>query len=564
MDPTSNTREHDGAAVVVGESAVHRGADDAPSDGSVAVVEDPPCGAAAVVPPSSAGGVALDELVCPTCGKVFRGSKRHGGLQSNYNRHLLTHSGDRPYPCTMCDVSFTTSTNLRRHEAKRHPPAPKEGDADITTPQLPLLLLPDDGDANDNPSRLMIPAPPAAAAPPAAVMYPCRNGCGREFSWRATRTIHERRCRELLNSNHHGDEDEGEGTRSTFPPVLPSFAVVPPSTTITINELDGNRRMSSTPMSSTVASSSSRQKQHKAAAVRGVETIECPDCGAAVVSRSKLTRHAMYHCPFRLDDGHGGCDDDDDDVAVADCDEGGSSRYDESVRDALLRSVAAQQAAATDSSENEEQGRCGVGCGADAPASFPHRRGRQHFPCPFCDGMFRNMRLLRHHIGRRHKEEKHDQGEGLQGNGLLAPPPLLFRPLQPLSFQRPSASSGAARRAGGLSLKRPRSPDASASGATTVPPPATSPQSTTDIGASVSAPAVAAPHIGAANRLVANTSLEREDLSEGSPSQWRLTTGHMTPSPLLPPLVTPPPSVKNPRVGGGYESEADGPSEFRL
>jgi predicted RNA-binding Zn-ribbon protein involved in translation (DUF1610 family) len=554
MDPTSNTREHDGAAVLPEESAVLRGA---PGDGSAAatIVDDEPSGAAAVVPPSSAGVIALDELVCPTCGKIFRGSKRHGGLQSNYNRHLLTHSGDRPYPCAMCDLSFTTSSNLRRHEAKRHPPAHNEaGDAAITAPpQLPLLLMSDDeGDANDHHSCLTILAAPAAAPP--AVMYPCRNGCGREFSWRATRTIHERRCRELLNNNNHGDEEEGEeGPRSTFPPVLPSFAVVPPfSDTTTVND---------TPLSSTVASSSSRQKQHKAAAVRGVETIECPDCGAAVVSRSKLTRHAMYHCPFRLDDGHGGCDDD---VAVDDYDEGGGSRYDESVRDALLRSVAAQQTAATDSSENEEQGRCGVGCGADA-ASFPHRRRRQHFPCPFCDGMFRNMRLLRHHIGRRHKEVKNDQGEELQGNGLLAPPPLLFRPLQPLSFQRPSTSSSAARRAGGLSLKRPRSPDASASSATTAPP-ATSPQSTTNIGASVSAPAVATPGIGATNRLVANTSLEGGDLSDGSPSQWRLTTGHMTPSPLLPPLVTPPPSVNNPGVGGGggYESEADGPSEFRL
>lgn len=71
-----------------------------------------------------------DTLTCPTCGKLFVGNISSGGLRSNYNRHLLTHAGgvgngtsteSRPYKCTGCDLTFTTSSNLKRHVQRRHP-----------------------------------------------------------------------------------------------------------------------------------------------------------------------------------------------------------------------------------------------------------------------------------------------------------------------------------------------------------------------------------------------------------------------------------------------------------
>lgn len=59
-------------------------------------------------------------LECPTCGKAFRGDSSRSGVQSNYRRHLLTHSQVRPYVCRCCAAGYTTSTNLRRHMKSAH------------------------------------------------------------------------------------------------------------------------------------------------------------------------------------------------------------------------------------------------------------------------------------------------------------------------------------------------------------------------------------------------------------------------------------------------------------
>lgn len=58
-------------------------------------------------------------LQCPICGKRFEGL-RSSGMRSNYQRHLLVHSGERPYACLDCPASFTTSQNLKRHVAAKH------------------------------------------------------------------------------------------------------------------------------------------------------------------------------------------------------------------------------------------------------------------------------------------------------------------------------------------------------------------------------------------------------------------------------------------------------------
>ncbi|KAG5501964.1 hypothetical protein JKF63_04234 [Porcisia hertigi] len=60
-------------------------------------------------------------LVCPDCGKAFTGNSSTSGVRSNYRRHLLTHTGERPFPCSYCHQRFTTKPNLRRHVRSLHP-----------------------------------------------------------------------------------------------------------------------------------------------------------------------------------------------------------------------------------------------------------------------------------------------------------------------------------------------------------------------------------------------------------------------------------------------------------
>ncbi|KAG9334588.1 hypothetical protein JZ751_007409 [Albula glossodonta] len=47
-------------------------------------------------------------LSCPHCSRSFKG-------QSNYQRHLLVHTGECPHRCPVCDRGFSQAANLQRH-----------------------------------------------------------------------------------------------------------------------------------------------------------------------------------------------------------------------------------------------------------------------------------------------------------------------------------------------------------------------------------------------------------------------------------------------------------------
>ncbi|KAK8386800.1 hypothetical protein O3P69_017911 [Scylla paramamosain] len=55
-------------------------------------------------------------LNCPACGKVFAGTKRRYHLE----RHLITHTGERPFPCPHCPYRANVRENLARHVRHRH------------------------------------------------------------------------------------------------------------------------------------------------------------------------------------------------------------------------------------------------------------------------------------------------------------------------------------------------------------------------------------------------------------------------------------------------------------
>ncbi|CAJ1989770.1 hypothetical protein conserved [Leishmania donovani] len=113
-------------------------------------------------------------LVCPHCAKEFTGNSSTSGVRSNYRRHLLTHTGERPFPCSYCHQRFTTKPNLRRHVRLVHPlqatpstqvrhPDGREAAEDVAAaapPPLPEMHLPPATTANV--------APPASAGSTAA------------------------------------------------------------------------------------------------------------------------------------------------------------------------------------------------------------------------------------------------------------------------------------------------------------------------------------------------------------------------------------------------------------
>ena len=58
------------------------------------------------------GGV----LVCPVCGKTAQGRNR----RQNMDNHMLTHTGERPFQCTLCTYRASQQGNLKRHVRTVH------------------------------------------------------------------------------------------------------------------------------------------------------------------------------------------------------------------------------------------------------------------------------------------------------------------------------------------------------------------------------------------------------------------------------------------------------------
>ncbi|XP_029109569.1 ras-responsive element-binding protein 1 isoform X2 [Scleropages formosus] len=56
---------------------------------------------------------SLQKMTCPYCPRVFPWA-------SSLQRHMLTHTGQKPYPCPQCDAFFSTKSNCERHLLRKH------------------------------------------------------------------------------------------------------------------------------------------------------------------------------------------------------------------------------------------------------------------------------------------------------------------------------------------------------------------------------------------------------------------------------------------------------------
>ncbi|XP_008116157.2 ras-responsive element-binding protein 1 isoform X1 [Anolis carolinensis] len=55
----------------------------------------------------------VQKIRCPHCPSVFPWA-------SSLQRHMLTHTGQKPHPCQKCDAFFSTKSNCERHLLRRH------------------------------------------------------------------------------------------------------------------------------------------------------------------------------------------------------------------------------------------------------------------------------------------------------------------------------------------------------------------------------------------------------------------------------------------------------------
>ncbi|KAM4705041.1 ras-responsive element-binding protein 1 [Rhinophrynus dorsalis] len=56
---------------------------------------------------------SLQKITCPYCPRVFPWA-------SSLQRHMLTHTGQKPFPCAKCDAYFSTKSNCERHLLRKH------------------------------------------------------------------------------------------------------------------------------------------------------------------------------------------------------------------------------------------------------------------------------------------------------------------------------------------------------------------------------------------------------------------------------------------------------------
>ncbi|XP_072234727.1 ras-responsive element-binding protein 1 isoform X2 [Leuresthes tenuis] len=107
-----------GAAELPGKRDVDRAAATAGSGGEEKEGGEREEGKPAMSVPQSKGkknaySNSVQKMTCPFCPRVFPWA-------SSLQRHMLTHTGQKPFPCPRCDAFFSTKSNCERHLLRKH------------------------------------------------------------------------------------------------------------------------------------------------------------------------------------------------------------------------------------------------------------------------------------------------------------------------------------------------------------------------------------------------------------------------------------------------------------
>ncbi|KAL1265214.1 hypothetical protein QQF64_003241 [Cirrhinus molitorella] len=90
-----------------------------------------------VAPATSARPKSIGKHICPQCGKDCL-------KPSVLEKHLRCHTGERPYPCTTCGISFKTQSNLYKHKrTQAHARVSSESDKGTFSSQESMESLKD-------------------------------------------------------------------------------------------------------------------------------------------------------------------------------------------------------------------------------------------------------------------------------------------------------------------------------------------------------------------------------------------------------------------------------------
>ncbi|KAM6900110.1 ras-responsive element-binding protein 1 [Xenentodon cancila] len=105
-------------ADLAGKREASRAAGGEEKEGGAKEVGKPSAAVAAIAVPQSKGkknaySNSVQKMTCSYCPRVFPWA-------SSLQRHMLTHTGQKPFPCPRCDAFFSTKSNCERHLLRKH------------------------------------------------------------------------------------------------------------------------------------------------------------------------------------------------------------------------------------------------------------------------------------------------------------------------------------------------------------------------------------------------------------------------------------------------------------
>uniref|UniRef100_A0A1B6DWL2 C2H2-type domain-containing protein n=1 Tax=Clastoptera arizonana TaxID=38151 RepID=A0A1B6DWL2_9HEMI len=83
---------------------------------------------------SSNKSIQKKKYPCHLCSKVF-------GWSTDLKRHILVHTGERPFKCKTCLASFTRNFLLQKHQSKVHPCSPPKKTQPLIVPVIENMIV---------------------------------------------------------------------------------------------------------------------------------------------------------------------------------------------------------------------------------------------------------------------------------------------------------------------------------------------------------------------------------------------------------------------------------------